>query len=828
MENKEFYIQYLNYQPVGLKTHILNTKSFEWIQIISTVGDLIAAYKTAVAPLLDHLSLAQLTLHFTINGEETTYNSWDLLTLLGDNGTTGPNPLVIKSNPQGISIVKVKDAMKVDPSVITLEQATASLIQLIRSDGNKTVFSAQDSLEAVNLEDSILNINITSIDGHPNLLYSEELYVSEKNVGIEMPIDKIVKISHKVIVLIGVSGCGKTRTCYDLCRKYWGLYFDCAVDVDFIAMIDHLTSKAPVIKTEESQIEFENLSNKLIECLIAARLLVLQTLLGDNSGLQCFEWLCIQRSRRTRKLFLKIFNRLSQLPWSVSYSIYSQLKIMFLENGRVIFDESQLLLEHLKSDYCSTKPNRQEISEMRQFRFPRSFFSFLSRFIFQSGFYTLWCGTQMRIRNMEILYSATGVKEDGIFIFTDFNYLEPENISSLLHLWLKIKLQDELHKKISYMLQGRPRFLISFLHKLIESNDVARCFDHYVSNMTTCNDSPSDHSVSSPYFFWKNRIDWTIEPVISSNISSFQRRLVSETLLKLCISFLFGDGSKIVYSPSLDLVATTLVMVKKTSEDWMAWMAEPIVLTAGLRYLADQDPQILMDFFAAQLFTAVGAPHLTPQERGHMMELVISLRFIQGWWLETNLKKQLPAWLNSKNIPKPRGVIDCRTKGSNVSMFVEQLRNEQFPWIILPSTNAGPDLRYSVFCCYVKTTSTPSSKSTMHVSADECRKNIRTMMPSNWYSSEPLVQLECQAEIAKLRFVHLRFELPDTAPSMKSSFKNGECGDDYILCVNLDSKFAALFFGNRFVEQYKAFVNRSLKKSLFKRFDGFFRSWFNK
>ena len=98
MENKAFYIKYLDYQPVGLKTHILNTITFEWIQIITTVGDLIAAYQARPGSLLANTDSSLITLHFISNGEETTYNSWDPLSQLGDNGTTGPNPLIIKSS----------------------------------------------------------------------------------------------------------------------------------------------------------------------------------------------------------------------------------------------------------------------------------------------------------------------------------------------------------------------------------------------------------------------------------------------------------------------------------------------------------------------------------------------------------------------------------------------------------------------------------------------------------------------------------------------------------------------------------------------------------
>ena len=149
-------------------------------------------------------------------------------------------------------------------------------------------------------------------------------------------------------------------------------------------------------------------------------------------------------------------------------------------------------------------------------------------------------------------------------------------------------------------------------------------------------------------------------------------------------------------------------------------------------------------------------------------------------------------------------------------MFVQQLRNPNYPWVILPSVHAGPDLRYSIFCCYIKTASTPNSRSTIYVDADECRKNVRTMDPENWYATQMSVQEECKPEINNggQKFIHIRFELPDTAPSMKDQFKNEERGNDYFICVNLDSPFALDFFGDFFVEKYRAFVSRLLALEL--------------
>ncbi|KAJ3411661.1 hypothetical protein HDV05_001870 [Chytridiales sp. JEL 0842] len=412
---------------------------------------------------------------------------------------------------------------------------------------------------------------------------------------------------------------------------------------------------------------------------------------------------------------------------------------------------------------------------------------------------------------MDLIYSAAIKRSDDIHIFTNFSFLKSNEIMRLLWKWVKhIYLEEQLNvlEEIAFTLQGRPRLLASFLHRLIEYNgNISEAFDSYVSDMTTgCNSALEN---SSPYFFWQHRIGWTIEPIVPSTDSDLQRRQVSDFLVKLCVHFLLGDGTHIPFSDDLNLVSTSLVMVRKSGPKWHACMAEPMVLRAGVNFLASRKKDFLMEYFAKFLFAPLATDNLTPQERGNMMELVIAIRFVQGWWLEDGLRNFLPGWAKIIEIPKPRGVLDCRVESSDINYFLQQLRNPAFPWILLPPVNAGPDLRYSVFSCYIKTTYTANSSSTMFVSAGECRKNVATMDPSKWYQNEPQVQGHISDEVPKQRFIHMRFELPDTAPSMKAEFQSGPSGvKDYQICVSLDSEFARNFFGEYFVDQYKTFILR--------------------
>ena len=92
------FIQYQNNSPVPIFTQNLLVSLTQGE--LPVVADLIAGYKNAVAPRFDSTPTDELTLHSINNGVETCYNTCDFLTVLGENGTTGFNPLIIRQQEQ--------------------------------------------------------------------------------------------------------------------------------------------------------------------------------------------------------------------------------------------------------------------------------------------------------------------------------------------------------------------------------------------------------------------------------------------------------------------------------------------------------------------------------------------------------------------------------------------------------------------------------------------------------------------------------------------------------------------------------------------------------
>ncbi|KAJ3228124.1 hypothetical protein HDU81_006299 [Chytriomyces hyalinus] len=198
----------------------------------------------------------------------------------------------------------------------TVGEAVAQLTALIRiKDANENepiVLSATESRDATHHSSpaatgpiqgacklgNILKLDIQTRNNVPSFLSAERIFRDERCIGISMPIDKLLKVRAETVVLVGVSGCGKTRTCNDFARHTWCLYFDCAKEFDFLSMIKMLERVVPASKSLESQQAFEDISEKLLLCLLSARLIVLQVFRTKN--LDSFEWFCIQRSRRVQ------------------------------------------------------------------------------------------------------------------------------------------------------------------------------------------------------------------------------------------------------------------------------------------------------------------------------------------------------------------------------------------------------------------------------------------------------------------------------------------------------------------------------------------------
>ena len=218
-ENKSFWIKYLENNPV--KIHTLYFNDQERKRPLKNVGHLISAYFPEMQPN----ERANYSL-FIANSEGNTLEALRSGKPLADLPLiTYDNPLIIKSRKDDVEML-VGDEYYGSLSFLTA-------VSIIAEEIRKAPLTTQDSMELIDTN-GILKFDISGINGKPDLLYSEEIYLTESKLKWKLPVDTLLKRNFETMVLIGVSGCGKTRTCFDYCRKKIGLYFDCTRDGDFL------------------------------------------------------------------------------------------------------------------------------------------------------------------------------------------------------------------------------------------------------------------------------------------------------------------------------------------------------------------------------------------------------------------------------------------------------------------------------------------------------------------------------------------------------------------------------------------------------------------
>ncbi|KAJ3376338.1 hypothetical protein HDU92_000538 [Lobulomyces angularis] len=287
---------------------------------------------------------------------------------------------------------------------------------------------------------------------------------------------------------------------------------------------------------------------------------------------------------------------------------------------------------------------------------------------------TIWCGTHMRIKNMDLFHSAAGGKPSEITVFTDFTYMEADDIKQLLKECLVSDIEISLQQELCHFLQGRPRFFTSFLSRLMmnkehkkNSNEVIRdVFEQYRNLMTS---AEGKGYIGSIYNHWEKHFYSTVTNLKRGDEISRTAKLTSDILLNVCLQNLFSKEklNYLEFSPDLaDMVSTASVMIKEVESGYQCYMAEPMTILAGLNCFNNEaHGDAMMEYFCSHIFSEYGGPlNPPPQPRGLLMELVVALQFLRGWWLQKDMEKKniIKRYLPKKcfSIQPPIGVVNCR------------------------------------------------------------------------------------------------------------------------------------------------------------------------
>jgi hypothetical protein len=670
----------------------------------------------------------------------------------------------------------------------------------------KKIQKISDSLENLSVpsdtSDPAIKLAIQHRNGifDPLTIDAKVIYDIQREMSPEYmpPWEKIQKKNSVgcASILIGTSGCGKTRTCVDYGCNNFSLYFDLTKSQDFDGLLLLLDSFRSM---EEDELKTE--CGIAINALIFARMALLTALRRSNSNLTPAEWIGYQRGRHTGEFLLQLFDDIQEvfsketLKWTNGNYLPDQ------EVFTIIVDEAQLLLGVLKDKFSP----RMATADGK-----RSFYSFMVQHVHKlRRFRTIWCGTHLRLRDVSLFESALGGKPDEYQLFSSFDYMKPFVIKNALRKWIRKDLiTEEQIETIAFILQGRPRFLMQFMVDLcneyrdsgtITQSSIMEKFDAYRRDMTTNNIRLRDLQ-----FTLYNRY----KEVFDISVKKFDGREQTKTtvgavLMQCLIGYYFHeDTDKIVRmcAEYEDIVSTGLIMVQANLS---FTLVEPLSIIAIENYLEERRPNWAQEHFARDLF----ADFLSESAKGSHMELFIALRFHQKWWKKSSALISLLSdtkWSNLSEIDGPISFLDCRNGSKLHIPFINYLNDPHCTQLLFPSTFSGPDIAFKNIICCIKTKWTGD----FTVDAKYSKKNVRTMSPENWFRS-------ARRQITAVRdalfgrkgkeFIRFRIELP--FPSRDVSFeddiKNG------IICIDLrKTQLARDLLGDYFYDEYCRYLNR--------------------
>src|SRR6266542_331906 len=252
--------------------------------------------------------------------------------------------------------------------------------------------------------------------------------------GIIQPITQVSSIQsamseakNHLLVLLGSSGCGKTRSCYELLCCNWGLYFVASRKgnggSDDIEMIGKYLLKKMTDDCEENR----NVAEHIVSCAILSRLFILCKCISSSSTFNAQRLLLLQACQRIfgksygydddlfRALMLQLADCTRSSMENYIGNIYQ--KIIRSNVFPIILDEAQALEMTLMGKFRSryyTDKERSLISPIIQtFKTPTPSFS---------GHCAIACGTGLGLLSLGETLGSLGIAKPDLDVdkFTNF------------------------------------------------------------------------------------------------------------------------------------------------------------------------------------------------------------------------------------------------------------------------------------------------------------------------------------------------------------------------------------------------------------------------
>ncbi|CAB4443591.1 unnamed protein product [Rhizophagus irregularis] len=531
----------------------------------------------------------------------------------------------------------------------------------------------------------------------------------------------------------GTSGCGKTRTCYELLCENWGLYFVASRKGNGgSADIEKIQTYLETKMTED----FEQTRKRalgIVRCAILSRLLILNYCLKSASAFNKQRWLLIQTCQDifgklydyNDDMFVALMLKLNTCtPLSVmTYidNIYQEISVN--KTFVIILDETQVLETVLKGKFKSRtgKQKRSLLSPIIQaLRQPAPS---------MVNYCVIPCGSGLGILSLEdVRISGISKPETEIPKFTEFGgWQDIAHVKNYVNNL--VSLTDNEYNCLYNHFRGRFRPIVTCVEDIIMGLPAEDVIDVHWKVLTKASDNDQSlyhqlcriikmerpnhvlstnilnlyKSVTLAYYYSGGPFLFTDTSQMSLVESGFGRlQFVNPPTISHLRQACKGiDEDKLrISSVNVDLLHPAL----EGKKSLVAYVDEPFALTAGFNFFKDHDslPKDILNMMSkvnnASSWGTLWQMYL-PDEFEQIFNGRSDIRNMPVF-AEVAKKYNLPAFcIGSPKIAKSSDVTVPRVANASAGYTLDKFFNESpetRPTFYFPEDRCGPDIIFFV------------------------------------------------------------------------------------------------------------------------------------
>jgi len=399
-------------------------------------------------------------------------------------------------------------------------------------------------------------------------------------------------------------------------------------------------------------------------------------------------------------------------------------------------------------------------------------------------------GTALRLRHMDRVNRQ--LEEYGIKILHGFDYFDCTRVKDIVLELVGSDVEEDLLNRMGFLLQGRPRILMNFIESIKRTGVSPESYlEEYIRRTIESRDS----EVWSFYGLWKDLFE-APKRSLKVNLKLRDSDVGVECDIQTCFLKILMDSIRLLgdededdvkmekgswfylRSSEFDSISAGLCPLISLEESKYRFL-EPLSLMSALLYIVSS-PLLRSQCFV-HLLEAMFDKGTTEHVRGCYFNLFVAMkvaadsvfrRRLFDMAVEIGRLDDRTKWISEMILPE-KDYFKLKCKVSDEA-FVRSLEVDDED-VILPSNRAGPDVKWWIFVFGLKTTWTNPL-----LSVDESSENEEAITPSlcfDWRDKREeekplkkkrkLLNQKC-AQIADSRikesrgFIRVRIELPSS------------------------------------------------------------------